>query len=93
MKTWEPDSVVYKQDFFRVHGWFEDSIPGNITRKGAWWQITKDLDFDSNVTCGDIVKAMPGYNGVLQPHWCKDYVKEVKDYWGQNKELLNRRIR
>ena len=93
MNTWEPDSVVYKQDFFKVHGWFEDSIPGNITRKGMGWQITKDLDFNSNITCSDIVKEMPGYTGVLKPHWQKDYVKEVKEYWGQNKELIVNRQR
>jgi len=83
-KCWEPDLAIYKLDFFRVHGWFDDTIPGNITRKGMGWQITKDLDSSSKITCSDIVKEMPGYEGVLQPHWRKDYVKEVKDYWRQN---------
>ena len=86
-KCWEPDMVIYKLDFFRIHGWFDDAIPGNITRKGMGWQITKDLDSSSNITCGDIVKAMPGYDGALSPHWQKDYVKEVKDYWEQIENL------
>ena len=74
-KCWYIDQVFYKQDFFKAHLDVVNPNPSYIVREGMGWQTTKNLD--KSMTCKDIVKEMPGYSGVLKPHWQKDYVEEV----------------
>jgi len=65
------DQFIYKCDFFKLHGWFDDSLPGYIWRNGLGWQTTRDLK--PNITCKELVKEMPGYSGRLKPHWRMNY--------------------
>ncbi|KKM82909.1 hypothetical protein LCGC14_1314660 [marine sediment metagenome] len=80
-KCWMPDGFIFKQNFFEAR-FFCDSLPGTIYRKNLEWSISTHLDRSFVGTCEDIIKQMPGCKGVLNPHWRKDYVKEVINYAG-----------
>lgn len=73
---WYIDQVFYMQDFFKVHGHVLDSTIGYISRQKLCPQM-RDIRVED--TCKTLVKEMPGYSGVLQPHWCKDYEQEAKE--------------
>lgn len=78
-KCWYIDHIIYQSDFFKLHGKFWNTIPGYIWRKSIGWSVTSNLEKNTTKTCSDIVKEMPGYEGVLHPHWRKDYVKEIEN--------------
>lgn len=79
-KCWDLDSFIFNQQLFEKRVFYKPYLPGVIYRKNVSWSITSNLGLNSTKTCTELVKEMPGYEGVLQPHWRKDYVKEVKDY-------------
>lgn len=71
---WYIDQFFYKQDFFKQHGIILDALPGYLSRQKLCKQIR---DIKPGDTCKTLVKELSGYSGALQPHWRKNYIKEV----------------